>query len=413
MREEPSISWATFSEWWRMLPALVLTGIISGSLSALFLVTLDMVSAWHAHNRWLLLLLPLAGVAIVWFYQKYGGLAHQGSHLLVEEIHELQDKVPFRMAPMVLITTLVTHLFGGSAGREGTAVQMGGAVAGGISRVFLRSPFQKRTLLIAGIAAGFGAVFGTPWAGAVFAVELPGRGRWHVRYLLPALLASGIGHCTCLWWGVHHTDYRALGLTQDGFWEMNLSLIGYAALAAIAFGLCGRLFVMLAHAAPDWFARLSPRPLLRPLVGGALIICLVSVLGTADYLGLGVVSMREGGVSIVSSFTRGGADPWSWWWKIIFTIVTLSSGFKGGEVTPLFFIGAALGNTVAILTGQPVEVFAGMGLLAVFAAAANTPLACTILGMELFGPHYTALFALACLIAYLVSGRAGIYRHQK
>lgn len=412
MHKEASISGATFLEWWRMLPALVLTGTISGSMSALFLVTLDMVSAWHAQNSWLLLLLPLAGVAIVWFYQKYGDLAHQGSHLLVEEIHELQDKVPFRMAPMVLITTLVTHLYGGSAGREGTAVQMGGAVAGGISRVFLRSPFQKRTLLIAGIAAGFGAVFGTPWAGAVFAVELPVRGRWHVRYLLPALLASGIGHCTCLWWGVHHTDYRALGLTQEGFREMNLTLIGYAAVAAIAFGLCGRLFVRLAHAAPDWFARLSPRPLLRPLVGGTLVIVLVSVLGTADYLGLGVVSPREGGISILSSFTRGGADPWSWWWKMIFTIVTLSSGFKGGEVTPLFFIGAALGNTVAILTGQPVEVFAGMGMLAVFAAAANTPLACTILGMELFGTHYTALFALACLISFLVSGRAGIYRHQ-
>ncbi len=413
MRDEPRISWSTFFEWWRMLPALVLTGIISGSLSAFFLVSLDMASACRANHPWLLLLLPLAGVFIVWFYQKYGNLANQGSHLLVEEIHELQDKVPFRMAPMVLITTLVTHLFGGSAGREGTAVQMGGAIAGGISRVFLRSPFQKRTLLMAGIAAGFGAVFGTPWAGAVFAVELPVRGRWHGRYLVPALLASGIGHCTCLWWGVHHTDYRALGLTQDGFWKMNLSLIGYAALAAIVFGLCGRLFVMLAEATPHWFAHLSPRPLLRPLIGGIVILFLVYALGTADYLGLGVVSLRENGFSIVSSFTSGGADPWSWWWKMLFTIVTLSSGFKGGEVTPLFFIGAALGNTIAMLTGQPVEVFAGMGLLAVFAAAANTPLACTILGMELFGLHYTALFALTCLIAYLVSGRAGIYRHQQ
>jgi len=413
MAERASHVRKTSASWPRLVLPLMLTAAISGSLSALFLVSLEMVTRWHAQHRWLLLGLPLAGMGMVWLYQKYGGLAGRGSHLLVEEIHELRGHVPLRMAPLVLITTLVTHLFGGSAGREGTAVQMGGAVSAWLSRVFALGPSQQRTLLMAGIAAGFGAVFGTPFAGAVFAVELPVRGRWQIRGLLPCLGASWLGHLTCHLWGVMHIDYRALGLSPAGMGSVSWPLLAAVALAALLFGLCGRLFVALSHQAPLWLERCCPRPWARPVVGGLMVIGLVYALGNADYLGLGVSPQRDGGVCLLSSFSPGGADSWSWWWKMLFTVITLSSGFKGGEVTPLFFIGAALGNALAMATGQPVALFAGLGMVAVFAAAANTPLACAILGWELFGPHHAMLFAVTCLIAFLVSGRAGIYQHQR
>lgn len=401
------------SRWLRLLILLVLVGGVTGSLSAFFLISLEAVSAYHVRNPWLLLLLPVAGIAIAWFYKTYGTLAEQGSHLLVEEIHEQKGNVPLRMAPMVLFATLLTHLFGGSAGREGTSVQMGGAVAAWLSRAFAPNKEQQRILLMAGIAAGFGSVFGTPWAGAVFAIELPVRGRWHARYLLPALIASWVGHAICLAWGVEHTDFRSLGLTKDGLLGFSWPLFFYVIVAAVAFGCCGRFFVILSHSVPLWFEKLSPNPLWRPFWGGMMVIFLVYALGSADYLGLGVVAVREGGISLLSSFTAGGADPWTWFWKLLFTIITLASGFKGGEVTPLLFIGAALGNALALAMGQPVEIFAGLGLIAVFAAASNTPLACTFLGIEIFGCHGIAWFALACLISFLVSGREGIYKNQR
>lgn len=397
----------------RFVLALLLTGMISGSLSALFLVSLDRVTKWHGRHPWLLLMLPLAGLIIASLYQRWGALAGRGGHLLVEEMREYKGIVPLRMAPMVLVTTLLTHLCGGSAGREGTAVQMGGAVSAWLARTFSLTPHRQRMLLMAGMAGGFGSVFGTPWAGGIFAVELPVRGRWQIGMLVPCWISAWVGHGICHAWGVAHTDYRVLGLTHEGLWGISWNTMAMAAFAALAFGLCGRCFVWLSHRTPSAFTRLCPQALWRPFFGGLLVIALVFALGSADYLGLGVTSQRAGGVSIMSCFTMGGADSWSWLWKMLFTIITLASGFKGGEVTPLFFIGAALGNAAAVITGQPVELFAGLGMIAVFAAAANTPLACAVLGMELFGPHYAILFAMVCLVSYGVGGRGGIYHAEK
>jgi H+/Cl- antiporter ClcA len=184
--------------------------------------------------------------------------------------------------------------------------------------------------------------------------------------------------------------------------------------AGIAFGLVGLLFAKLSHAIKQQANRaIKTQQWIIPVIGGLLIIILTLLIGTRDYLGLGVVSKEPGGVSIVNAFQENGVTYWSWWWKLLFTAITLGMGFKGGEVTPLFFIGAALGNTLAVWMGAPVDLFAGLGFIAVFAAATNTPLACTLMGIELFGSNNVLYFAIACFTAYYFSGHSGIYSSQR
>ena len=181
----------------------------------------------------------------------------------------------------------------------------------------------------------------------------------------------------------------------------------------ILFGLASLLFSELAHGLQSLFKKHIPFAPLRPVIGGCIVIALALTLGTKDYLGLGLTAPREGMVTILSAFHPDGAHAWSWWWKILFTVATLSSGFKGGEVTPLFFIGATLGNTLAWIFNAPVNLFAALGFIAVFAGATNTPLACTVMGIELFGAQHGVYFATACFIAYFFSGHSGIYLAQR
>jgi H+/Cl- antiporter ClcA len=183
--------------------------------------------------------------------------------------------------------------------------------------------------------------------------------------------------------------------------------------AGILFGLTAVLFTKAAHGMQVLFRRMIAWPVARPVVGGLLVIGLVQLFDLSDYLGLGVSSSDPNAVTIVSSFRNGGAETWSWWWKIVLTAVTLGSGFKGGEVTPLFFVGAALGNTFAVQMGAPVDLFAALGFVSVFAGATNTPLACMIMSVELFGGEYLIYFAVSCLVAYLFSGHSGIYPAQR
>lgn len=392
-----------------MFLCLVGVGVITGSLAALFLHGLDIATEVHREQPWLLWFLPLAGVGLVHVYQRFGGAAREGSVLFVEEMQDWRGRVPRRMAPLILVSTWLTHLFGGSAGREGTAVQMGASVSAWIWRSGGLSKSASRGLMMAGMAAGFGAVFGTPWAGAIFSLELPVRGRWEWRSFLPCAFASWVGHVTCMGWGVQHTDLLSLVPKESWFSGMNVWMFLSLLIAASAFGACGRFFVFLSEWAARGWSRWVPRHLWRPLMGAGFLIIMVQCFGLSDYLGLGVEATRVGGVSLVSSFEPGGAQWWSWLAKLIFTVVTLSSGFRGGEVTPLFFIGAALGNAIAMFTGQSVEIFAALGLVAVFAAAANVPMACVFMGCELFGWEQLPVLGMVCLIAYLVSGKSGLY----
>lgn len=389
----------------------------AGSAVALFLWLLDKVTLLRWQNSWLLFLLPAAGVLIYFLYKTIGKNSEAGNNLIMEEIHAPGGGVPARMAPMVLLTTLITHLFGGSAGREGTAVQIGGSMAAFMARTLSLKPNDTRILLMTGIAAGFGAVFGTPVTGAIFALEVLAIGTIRYDALAPCLIASILADITCTAWGIQHTQYHISNLEAAAslvsFIHFDLLLLVKSVFAGVAFGLASYLFSAMQHSIKKYSRQLIPYHWMIPAIGGILIIALCYISGTSDYIGLGVKSQDPGGVSIVSSFTTGGAHSWSWLWKIIFTAVTLGMGFKGGEVTPLFFIGAALGNTIAMFTGAPVDLFAGLGFIAVFAGATNTPVACTIMGIELFGGQHLLYYAVACFTAYYFSGHSGIYAAQK
>lgn len=391
--------------------------LFAGSIVALFLWLLEKVTFIRFQKGWLFYLLPLAGIVIYFLYKKLGKNTEAGNNLIMDEIHEPGGGVPARMAPMVLLTTLITHLFGGSAGREGTAVQIGGSIAAVLGRLLKLNPADVRILLMTGIAAGFGAVFGTPVTGAIFALEVLAIGTIRYDALVPCLIASILSDIVCTAWGIHHTHYHintAETVSQlISFIHIDFMLLLKAIFAGIAFGLASYLFAQLQHSIKKYSNQYIQQKWLIPAIGGLLIIALCFIAGTRDYLGLGVVSNEPNGISIVSSFNAGGANTWSWLWKIVFTAVTLGMGFKGGEVTPLFFIGAALGNTIASLTGAPVDLFAGLGFIAVFAGATNTPIACTIMGVELFGGEYVLYYAVACFTAYYFSGHSGIYTAQR
>lgn len=394
--------------------ALVAPGAIAiGSAVALFLWALEGATAFRFAQPWLLWLLPVAGLFVGVMYHWLGRSAEGGNNLIMDEIHEPGGGVPARMAPLVLIGTVVTHLFGGSAGREGTAVQMGGAIASTLTRWFKLDPEDTSILLTTGIAAGFGAVFGTPLTGAIFALEVLSIGRMSYRALLPCLIASVIGDLTVSAWGIHHTAYHIAPLAASGFAHLNAMLLAKVVVGAAAFGFASVLFAETTHSISRVFKRAVRVPYLRPVIGAGVLIALTLLVGSRDYLGLSVTSPDSHAVTLVSSFVAGGAHPTSWMWKLLFTAITLGSGFKGGEVTPLFFIGATLGNTLAVLMHAPVDLFAALGFVAVFAGATNTPLACTLMGIELFGADAAIYIATASFVAYLFSGHSGIYVAQR
>ncbi len=402
-------------------------GAVVGSAIALFLWSLDEATALFWQNPGLLYFLPVAGLLSGLMYHFFGGVAERGNNLVIQQIHDAGHGVPLRMGPLVLLGTLITHLCGGSAGREGTAVQIGGSFAAALGRWLRLEPEDTRIILIAGMAAGFSAVFGTPLTAVIFSIEVLAIGRMGYQAVIPCVIASVIGDQVCASWGVGHVHYFVQSIaplaTPPEAITLDWLLTGKVAVAAIAFGLVSVLFAELTHAINHVFRRTIRHPWLRPAVGGLLVIGLVWLLGTRDYLGLGVISNPAvpGSVSISTCFLVGGAGLFSWWWKLLFTAVTVGSGFKGGEVTPLFFIGAALGNVCGQLLGVPVDLMAALGFVAVFAGATNTPLACTIMAIELFAPFNGALLSsgfvvyatIACFFSYIFSGHSTIYSAQQ
>lgn len=384
---------------WIVLGSCV--GLMTGSASAFFLYSLDYVTSLRLENPWLLFFLPLGGAGVSFLYYKFGKSCTKGNNLILEQIHGGTESVPLRMAPLVLIGTLITHLFGGSAGREGTAVQMGGSLSEGFGKLIRVTPADRKILLICGISGGFGSIFGTPLAGTLFGLEVLAIGLISHQALFPAFVASLVGNliATSLW-GVSHLHYPIGEIPALSFLVI-LKVI----FASILFGLTSRLFSELTHSLKQWYGYFFHNPMIKSAVGGIIIIALVYLLGTREYLGLGLPLIE-------ASFTDE-VSPLAFLGKILFTSLTLGAGFQGGEVTPLFAIGATLGNALSEWIGLYAPFLAALGFIAVFCGATNTPIACFIMGIELFGGEGAVYMLMACVISYLFSGHSGIYTSQQ
>lgn len=391
-------NWFKYYARWILIAAVV--GVFCGVASAVFLITLEEATLYREAHPWLIWCLPLGGFAVGWLYHRFGRDVEGGNNLIIEEFHEPNAVIPLRMAPLVLAATVLTHLFGGSAGREGTAVQMGGSLADQLGRPLRLSPRERRVLLMTGMSGGFGSVFGVPFAGMVFGMEVLAIGRVHIWAVVECAIAAVVAHHVCLAVGAHHTVYPSPFIP-----DFSLSTAVLIATAGACFGLAARFFASLTHAIGRLFKHLVKFPPLRPLIGGALVAAAFHLLGTTRYAGLGV--------PVIVESIRAPVHLYDWIGKLFFTALTLGAGFKGGEVTPLLYVGSTLGNALAPHLALPFSTLAAVGLVAVFAGAANTPLACTIMAAELFGPRLTVFAALACYASYFFSGHPGIYHAQK
>lgn len=384
---------------WLVLGSVV--GVACGLASAAFLLLLDLATGFRTAHQNLVFALPFAGLALGAVYERWGQPIRGGNNLVIDTVHEDSPQLPLRLAPMVLVGTVLTHLFGGSAGREGTAVQMGAGLADEIAHRFKVPREVRRQLLAAGIAGGFGSVFGTPIAGALFGLEVVVVGRIEYDALLPSLVAAVVGDLVTRAVGVVHTRYPtppALPLTPLVLLKW---LVVAVAVAATAF-----LFVELVHRLKRLLERRLPRLPVRMFVGGVAVVALWQLVGSDLYLGLGIPT-------ILAAFHDPDLPSYAFLAKLLFTAVTLSAGFLGGEVTPLFFVGATLGAVLGRLLGLPVELAAGVGLASVFAAAANTPVALTVMAVELLGAAVLPHVAIVAVVAYLLTGHRGIYPAQR
>ena len=376
-------------------------GLLAGAASALFMWLLDRAIRLRTEHLWLVALLPLFGIMSAWLYHHWGQGAEGGGSLILDEVLEFQGRVPTRMAPLVLIGTLLTHLGGGSAGREGTAVQMGASLARTLGKLpwpwlhLTRS--RQRLLLMAGVSAGFGSLFGTPVAGALFGLEVIAIGKIHYEGLLICTMASFAGDGIARLLGAPHVHFHPAALAMS--LPLGLKLLLFAVPVALVAG----SFSELTHALAAWTRKVIANPYLRAALGGGAVVLLALAFRTTDYLNLGTVWLPR-----VFEGT-GNVPSWAFAAKFLFTVVTLGFGFKGGEVTPLFVIGALLGTALAPCFGLPIPFIAAVGFIAVFAAASNTPIASTLMGIELFGGGFAGALVITCFMAYILVGHRGIY----
>lgn len=377
-------------------------GLIVGAIDAVFGRTLLAIGSFRdAHLALLLPFLALAGLAIVFCYKKWGKNAGRGMSLVFDVGHGREESISLRLVPLIMGGTWATHLFGGSAGREGVAVQIGATVSHWIGR---KLPFKHpgNTFLLIGMAAGFAGLFRTPLAATVFALEVLVAGRLEYRALFPALIASLVASATS---GALGLEKFKVALTAT----VALDATGIARLAilGVVFGIVGGAFAWCLSHAKTLAGRLALNPYIRIGVIGAALSILLFALWQGRYCGLGT--------NLISAAFANSATIYSWDWiaKFILTIVTLAAGYQGGEVTPLFSIGASLGVAISGLAGIDPLLCAALGYAATFGGATNTLLAPIFIGCEVFGFSYLPAFFIVCAVAYLFNMDKSIYTLQE
>lgn len=382
----------------RWVALAVLVGVLAGLLSAAFIEALDWATETRTSHNWLIYSLPIAGLIVGATYHYLGRGLERGTNLIIDQIHSQSEWVPLRLTPLIFGASVVSHVAGGSTGREGAALQLAAGVTDPISKRLGFNSADRSLMLITAIAGGFGSVFGVPVTGAIFALEVQRVGRVRYEALVPAFVASFVGDAVVRGLGVHHTRFPAVP-TFD--WN-GVTAFQIAAFGVVA-GLIALLFVSLTHTIKKISAKYIAWYPARPLIGGIVLMALILAFGWRDYQGLSIPLAIE---------AFNGAVGGQWGTKLLLTSITIGTGFVGGEFIPLFIVGALAGASFAHIVGANVVIFAMVGAVAVLAGATNAPLACTLLGVELFGGNGVLLFAVACAAAYAASGHTGIYHAQ-
>ena len=383
---------------WTFLSCFV--GGVGGLIGVAFYKALSLVTAVREANLWLIYLLPFAGLIIVFLYRVMDLKKDPGTNLLITAVVAHEQKVPQRMALLIFTATVITHLFGGSAGREGASLQLGGCCGSGIGRLFHLEEHDQKLITMCGMSALFSAVFGTPITATIFVIEFISVGIMHYSALVPCLTAAYIAKLIAEAFAV---KAEAFFITESVTFQLATCAKVVALGAACA--LAGILFCMILHKVGHLLRDHIKNDYLRIFVGGCIVVLGTILVGTNDYNGAGTM--------IIEHAIEGHAVWYAFLLKMVFTAVTLGSGFKGGEIVPSFFIGATMGCVLGPIIGLPASFAAGLGLVGVFCAVVNCPLASIILSVELFGAECMPFFAIICVVSYMLSGPYSLYSSQR
>ncbi len=376
-----------------------ITGVVCGLVGAAFHLSIDWVTAARQSHDWLIFLLPFAGLLIVFTYRRAGLAQDPGTNLVLASIQSKQH-IPIRMAPLIFFGTIVTHLCGGSSGREGAALQIGGSIGEALGRLFRLRDTDINIIVICGMSAVFASLFGTPIAATVFSMEVISVGVIHYSAFVPCIVSASIAYGIIQTCGIGGAAFPQIYPP-----ELSVFLFLKVILLAMACGVVSILFCVVIHQAGHLYQKLLPNDYGRIFVGGCLVAALTLLTGTRAYNG-------QGSDMLLLSMT-GACPTFAFLLKILFTALTLGAGFKGGEIVPALFVGAALGNVAAPLLGLDPAFGAAIGMIALFCSVVNCPLASMMLSVELFGHHSALLFCIACAVSYVFSGYYGLYSSQK